>query len=110
MTEIPHRLGAPANPLARLIPWKINQHHIVKELDWIPNHRDWYVPTEDTPTSCRQKLVRDEVLRQCDGDDGVSIKCPMSPFPLLTGEDCQVIDGIISNPEVCQYVLRRPSS
>jgi hypothetical protein len=72
MPAFPYRLGAPANPLARLIPWKISQRRLIKDLDWVPKPWEVYVPNEDRVASQRERVVRDEALRQCDGDDGVS--------------------------------------
>lgn len=75
MLRYPCRLGSPANPLSRLLPWKIAQRKLIEELDWLPNHWEWDVPEEDTHASRRQMFVRSEALNQCEGDDGVSNEC-----------------------------------
>ncbi|KAJ9093182.1 hypothetical protein QFC21_006499 [Naganishia friedmannii] len=66
-------IGSPANAMARLQPWTIHQ-----SLNVQPVNSSRWIPAALWP------VIHKEALRQCDSLDGVT-------------------DGIISNPEVCDF-------
>ncbi|KAJ9111015.1 hypothetical protein QFC22_006611 [Naganishia vaughanmartiniae] len=66
-------IGSPANAMARLQPWTIHQ-----SLNVQPVNSSRWIPAALWP------VIHKEALRQCDSLDGV-------------------VDGIISNPEVCDF-------
>lgn len=62
LTSVPQVIGSPANPVARLSAWNIYQGRQVLPVNgtrWIPAPL-WSV-------------IHDEVMKQCDGIDGVSL-------------------------------------
>ncbi|KAJ9103813.1 hypothetical protein QFC21_002275 [Naganishia friedmannii] len=67
-------IGSPANSFGRLMPWELHQSLVMQPVNssrWIP--------------AATWTAINKEVLKQCDGIDGV-------------------VDGILSDPEACKYV------
>ncbi|KAJ9120083.1 hypothetical protein QFC22_002981 [Naganishia vaughanmartiniae] len=67
-------IGSPANSFGRLMPWELHQSLVMQPV----NSTRWIPPTTWT-------AIHEEVLKQCDGVDGV-------------------VDGILSDPEACNFV------
>lgn len=67
-------VGSPANRMSRLQPWSIRQYNLVAPV----NASSWI-------SSATWSVIHDEVLRQCDGLDGVR-------------------DGVLEDPYACAYV------
>lgn len=67
------------------------QYRFVESLDWLDTRNIyWYRRDHETAHYKARMRVRDEALKQCDADDGVStIRCEKLPL-LITAPPCSI--------------------
>jgi hypothetical protein len=86
-------IGTPANPIARLAAWNIYQGRQVLPV----NGTRWISPAT-------WSVIHNEVMKQCDGIDGVSsellLTVPVSNTDALAS--LQLVDNVIDDPRQCK--------
>lgn len=83
MRNMSFSLGSPEHPLSDVIPWKIYLERLIEKLGW--SLLMGWDPFEQQWPYLQRMIYHEEVLKQCDGLDGV-ITFPVSSVAIFSNK------------------------